>query len=71
MIELEWRRNPWGPPVKPEWVELPAEIGPRESRDFEIRIRRPIGAAMLIVEPHLQGVSGMNALGGPKWVRFL
>jgi len=71
MIELEWRRNPWGPPVRPEWVELPTEIGPGESRDFEIRIRRPIGAAMLIVEPHLQGVSGMNALGGPKWVRFL
>jgi glycosyltransferase involved in cell wall biosynthesis len=71
MIELEWRQNPWGPPVRPEWVELPTEIGPGESRDFEIRIRRPIGAAMLIVEPHLQGVSGMNALGGPKWVRFL
>jgi len=71
MIELEWRRNPWDSPVKPEWIELPAEIGPGQSREFEIRVRRPIGAAMLIVEPHLQGVSGMNVLGGPKWVRFL
>jgi len=71
MIELEWRQSPWGSPVKPRWIELPAEIGPGESRDFEIRVRRPVGAAMLIVEPHLRGVSGMNALGGPKWVRFL
>ena len=71
MIELEWRQNPWSSPVHPQWIELPAELGPGESRDFQIRVRRPVGTAMLIVEPHLQGVSGMNALGGPKWVRFL
>lgn len=71
MIELEWRRSPWDSPVHPRWIELPEEIAPGDSRDFEIRVRRPVGAAMLIVEPHVQGVSGMNALGGPKWVRFL
>ena len=48
-----------------------AVIGGYAPSDFEIRVRRPVGTAMLIVEPHLRGVSGMNALGGPKWVRFL
>jgi glycosyltransferase involved in cell wall biosynthesis len=71
MIELEWRPDPWQPPVHPQWLELPAALAPGESRDFEIRVRRPLGTAMLIVEPHVQGVSGMNALGGPKWVKFL
>ena len=71
MIELEWRQSPWRPPDSQQWIELPAEIGPGEWRDFEIRIRRPVGAEMLVVEPHLEGVSGMNVLGGPKWVRFL
>ena len=71
MIELEWRPDPWSGPMEPRWIELPAAIGPGESRSFQIRVRRPLGAGMLVVEPHLQGVSGMNALGGPRWVKFL
>lgn len=71
MVELEWRESPWASPVEPRWIELPADLGPGRSRDFHVRVRRPLGAAMLVIEPHIQGVSGMNALGGPKWVRFL
>ena len=31
-------------------------------------MRRPLGVRFLIVEPHLLGVAGFNALGGPSWV---
>ena len=71
MIELDWRASPWAEPMRCRWIELPADLDPGESRDFEIRLRRPLGSAMLVIEPHLQGISGMNALGGPKWVKFL
>jgi len=71
MVELEWRQSPWTSAMEPIWIELPDDLDPGTSREFEVRLRRPLGAAMLVVEPHLQGVSGMNALGGPKWVRFL
>lgn len=71
MIELEWRPDPWGEPSKTDWIELPVDMNPGESRSFDIRLRRPVGAAMLIIEPHVAGVSGMYALGGPRWVRFV
>ena len=71
MIELDWRQSPWADPLRSHWIELPGDLDPGESRDFEIRLRRPLGTGMLVIEPHLQGVSGMNALGGPKWVKFL
>jgi hypothetical protein len=71
MIELEWRPDPWSEPLAPAWIELPTDLEPGESRQFDCRIRRPPRANMLVVEPHLAGVSGMYALGGPKWVRFL
>ena len=71
MIELHWRRSPWTPALRSSWIDLPRDLAPGESKQFEVTLRRPLGASMLVVEPHLQGVSGFNALGGPKWVRFL
>ncbi len=70
MTKIEWRSSPWDPPDEPQWLGLPADLEPGRSRDLEIRLRRPVGASMLVVEPHVRGVSGMNALGGPRWVRF-
>lgn len=70
MIELHWRQSPWTPASRASWIDLPHDLAPGESKQFELTLRRPLGASMLVVEPHLQGVSGFNALGGPKWVRF-
>ena len=71
MIEIHWRQSPWTAAQRASWIDLPHDLRPGESKQFEVTLRRPVGASMLVVEPHLQGVSGFNALGGPKWVRFL
>lgn len=71
MIEIQWRQSPWAAALRALWVDLPQSLEPGESKEFEVTVRRPVGASMLVVEPHLQGVAGFNALGGPKWVRFL
>ncbi len=35
---------------------------------LELEVRRPLGGRILVIEPHLLGVAGFNALGGPSWV---
>ncbi len=71
MVQIHWRDDPWSQERSADWVYLPHELDPGESYDCTIRTRRPLGASMLVVEPHLKGVAGFNALGGPKWMRFL
>jgi glycosyltransferase involved in cell wall biosynthesis len=71
MVQVHWRNDPWSQERSADWVYLPHELESGESYDCTIRTRRPVGASMLVVEPHLKGVAGFNALGGPKWMRFL
>jgi glycosyltransferase involved in cell wall biosynthesis len=71
MVQIHWRVDPWSEEQNAEWIYLPHDIEPGESYDCEISTRRPIGASMLVIEPHLKGIAGFNALGGPKWLRFL
>ena len=71
MVQVHWRENPWATEQSADWIYLPHDMNASETCDFEIEIRRPVGASMLVVEPHLKDVAGFNALGGPKWVRFL
>jgi glycosyltransferase involved in cell wall biosynthesis len=66
-IDVEWRRNPRSEVLASRRVELPTELGPGASRELEVRIRRPLGGSTLEIEPRIQGVSGMAALGGPRW----
>ncbi len=67
MVELHWRRSPWHPPVAARWLELQRDLEPGGERTFELEVRRPPRHALLVVEPHLQGVAGFNALAGPSW----
>ncbi|MDX1502765.1 MAG: glycosyltransferase [Thermoanaerobaculia bacterium] len=68
-IELQWRPGPHDPPSEQQWVELGNDVAPGESYQFQVELRRPIGAGQLIVEPHLAGVGGFGKMGGPTWVR--
>ena len=71
MIELQWRADPWSPAVRDRWIDMPRALEPGGTWETEVIERRPLGADMIVIEPHLDGVAGFNALGGPKWLRFL
>ncbi len=71
MIELQWRKSPWHPSLGGAWLKLRRDLEPGESRSFEVEVRRPPGSGTLIVEPHIRGAAGFNALGGPFWLQIL
>jgi glycosyltransferase involved in cell wall biosynthesis len=68
-VELHWRSVLDQPDMSTQWLPLQRDIAPGEGIELEVEIRRPLGVRYLIVEPHLLGVAGFNALGGPSWVR--
>ncbi|MFQ5351258.1 MAG: glycosyltransferase family 4 protein, partial [Thermoanaerobaculia bacterium] len=68
-VELHWRGHLRQPDMSTQWLPLQRDIGPGEGVELEVEVRRPLGVKFLIVEPHLLGVAGFNALGGPSWVR--
>ena len=39
----------------------------REGVEIVVEVRRPPGPARLRIEPHVLGVAGFSALGGPVW----
>lgn len=49
------------------WVPLPQDLPAGGSEVFEIELRRPLGPALLHVEPHVVGNRGFWGLGGPWW----
>ena len=67
-VEIHWRSHLRQPDVGTQWVQLQRDLAPGESVELEAEVRRPLGVSYLIVEPHLLGVAGFNALGGPNWV---
>ncbi len=71
LVELQWRAHLEGSAVEREWADLPREVAPGDSYELEIETRRPLGAEALVIEPHVIGVAGFSALGGPRWVRDL
>ena len=68
LVELQWRDEPWGETIAQDWLQLPTDLDPGQSRTMEIELRRPLGAGALIVEPHVKGVAGFNKLGGPRQI---
>jgi glycosyltransferase involved in cell wall biosynthesis len=70
-IELRWRADRESEALSQQWCEVPRELLEGESYRFEVETRRPSGAGQLIVEPHVDGVSGFGALGGPTWILTL
>ncbi len=71
LVELQWRAHLEGSPVDRAWADLPREVAPGERYELEIETRRPLDAEALVIEPHVIGVAGFSALGGPRWVRDL
>ena len=67
-VELHWRRDLKQPDEGTQWLPLQRNVGPGEGIELAVEVRRPLGVNILIVEPHLLGVAGFNALGGPSWV---
>ncbi len=67
-VELHWRSDLRQPDIGAQWLPLQRDIEPGEGVELQVEIRRPLGVRFLIVEPHLLGVAGFNALGGPSWV---
>jgi glycosyltransferase involved in cell wall biosynthesis len=49
------------------WPALPADLEPGGTASIELELRRPLGPARLRIEPHVLGVAGASALGGPIW----
>jgi glycosyltransferase involved in cell wall biosynthesis len=66
-VELRWRADRDSDAMAQQWCEIPRELGQGQRYHFEVETRRPEGAGQLIVEPHVAGVSGFGALGGPTW----
>ncbi len=71
LVELQWRSHLEGAAVDRAWADLPREVVPGDSYDFEIETRRPLDAEALVIEPHVIGVAGFSSLGGPRWVQDL
>jgi glycosyltransferase involved in cell wall biosynthesis len=67
-VELHWRSHLRQPDVGTQWLPLQRDLAPGEAVELEVQVRRPLDVRFLIVEPHLLGVAGFNALGGPSWV---
>lgn len=67
-VEIHWRSHLRQPDRGTQWVQLQRDIAPGEGVELEVDVRRPLDVKYLIVEPHLLGVAGFNALGGPSWV---
>ncbi len=51
------------------WVALLPDLGAGGVEEAEVEVRRPPGAAHILVEPHILGRAGFNAFGGPAWQR--
>ncbi|MDI9632412.1 MAG: glycosyltransferase [Acidobacteriota bacterium] len=49
------------------WPPLPGDLAPGEGAEIVVEVRRPPGPARLRIEPHVLGVAGFSALGGPVW----
>ena len=67
-VEIHWRSHLRQGDVGTQWLPLQRDLAPGEAVELAAEVRRPLGVRYLIVEPHLLGVAGFNALGGPSWV---
>jgi hypothetical protein len=69
VLAVHWRSSLADPAQEETWLPLQRLLAPGESQRFEITLRKPEGCSILVIEPHIQGISGFSARGGPAWVK--
>ncbi len=67
-LGLEWRAEIGGPALEEHWKEMPKSLARDERQAFSLPLRRPHGGRFLVIEPHIENLSGLSGLGGPSWV---
>ncbi|MFQ5525312.1 MAG: glycosyltransferase family 4 protein [Thermoanaerobaculia bacterium] len=67
-LGVEWRSEIGGGAMEEHWRELPRSLDTGDSYDFLLSLRRPHGSRFLVIEPHIENLSGLSGLGGPSWV---
>lgn len=67
-LGVEWRAEVGGDALEEHWEELPKSLDTGDSHAFTLTVRRPHGSRFLVIEPHIENLSGLSALGGPSWV---
>lgn len=68
VLAVHWRSSLADPGQNEVWLPLQRPLLPGESQRFEVTLRKPEGCSILVIEPHIQGISGIGARGGPSWV---
>lgn len=53
------------------WLSLPQALEPGESKRFPLELRRPIGAARLLIKPTLHIAEGHRPLGAWEWDQWV
>ncbi len=68
VVEISWRAGLASPSRERTWLQLARDLPAGESRRLAARLRRPPGARLLIVEPHVAGFGAIHTLCGPRWI---
>lgn len=67
-LTIEWRTEIGGAALEDQQRELPRDLDAGEDYEFKFALRRPLGSSYLVIEPHIDKLSGLSAFGGPSWV---
>ena len=67
-LTVEWRCEIGGEALEAEQNELPRGLDTDQAYEFRFALRRPLGSRYLVIEPHIDKLSGLSAFGGPSWV---
>ena len=67
-LTVEWRSEIGGPALEDQQRELPRDLAEGDKHEFRFTLRRPPGTRFLVIEPHIDKLSGLSAFGGPAWV---
>jgi glycosyltransferase involved in cell wall biosynthesis len=67
-LTVEWRSEIGGEALEEQQNELPRDLDTDQTYEFRFALRRPVGSSFLVIEPHIDKLSGLSAFGGPSWV---
>ncbi len=68
LLGVEWRSERGGDALVDLQEELPRRLDTGDAYTFRFALRRPRQSRFLVIEPHVEFISGLAGLGGPSWV---